>query len=616
MAVAAWTVPSRFLKSPILAQPGRVEPTTYRHGEQEQAAAQQEVGLGQPTPAQRRGNFAIVEAFNFQHPRLYGLPVWEMHGQPLSSVTDAAGTQHHSPDVTQVDDEVIQEWSTRASAARHPLLKARYADLAWELARFRRSELTCRADVAMARIAADGYLDAVERSLTAEDLYAWVYIERALELAVSINDPERVRRAKAVLFRFQAECEARGPYTFWRFDEIAWSQAQALDLSDDDRAAIVQALERQLALRSNIADSQVFDPHKARTAAECLGRWREFAGEKAEARRAALTAGKAFESAAARASGLTASFWLSEQAVRYRQLGDEDAVARVEQAIRDRASDAQSEMQRISIPLEIPREELDAWADNVAGETLEAGLQRFAAAGLVYRDPTKRAVLDSATESPLSADFSFRLTGRDGFTRATIGSVYDDLDGRTVLHAGQLLSQGAPFLNVAWKRIREKHAVDLEHLVGWLSQCPVFPSSRLNFIREGLAAWFAGDMVKAIHVLVPQVESALRDVLAALGGAVTRPDPNGGGFQVISLGDVLNHERFRAAVPEDIRFHFKVLYQDPRGLNVRNEMAHGIAAFELFGLGLANMVVHSIIVIGVLRSMPTRATAPEAVSDV
>jgi hypothetical protein len=155
---------------------------------------------------------------------------------------------------------------------------------------------------------------------------------------------------------------------------------------------------------------------------------------------------------------------------------------------------------------------------------------------------------------------------------------------------------------VAWQRLKEKHAVDLEKVIEWLSQCPFFPPSRLHFIREGFAAWFAGDMVKAIHVLVPQVEAALRDVLAALGGAVTRPDPNAGEFQMISLGEILNHERFRAAVPEDIRFHFKVLYQDPRGLNVRNELAHGIASFELFGLGLANMVVHSLIVIGVLRA--------------
>jgi hypothetical protein len=52
---------------------------------------------------------------------------------------------------------------------------------------------------------------------------------------------------------------------------------------------------------------------------------------------------------------------------------------------------------------------------------------------------------------------------------------------------------------------------------------------------------------------------------------VTRPD-GGGGFHVILVGDVLNHERFKTYVTEDIRFHFKVLYQDPRRLNVRGEL--------------------------------------------
>lgn len=267
-------------------------------------------------------------------------------------------------------------------------------------------------------------------------------------------------------------------------------------------------------------------------------------------------------------------------------------------------------MQRISVPLNVTHEELDAWADKVAGDSLEQGLLGFASVGLVGRDSSERAVLEIAAQSPLSARIPISITGPAGFTKATIGSVDDDLDGRAVHHGAQILSQRAPFLNVAWKRLQEKHSVDIERLVEWLSRCPFFPPSRLRFIREGLEAWFAGDAVKAIHVLVPQVESALRDVLAALGGAVTKPGPDGGGFQMISLGDVLSHERFKAKVPEDIRFHFKALYQDPRGLNVRNELAHGIAAFELFGLGLANTMVHSIIVIGTF-GVERKAAPPE-----
>ncbi len=257
-------------------------------------------------------------------------------------------------------------------------------------------------------------------------------------------------------------------------------------------------------------------------------------------------------------------------------------------------------MKRISVPIEIPREELDAWADRVAGESLDAGLRRFAAAGLVGRDSSERTVLDLATQAPLSAHISISISGRDGFTKATYRRVDKDLDGRTVHHATQFMSQSAPFLQVAWERLKAKHSVDLEQLIAWLSQSEFFPPTRRQFVREGLAAWLAGDMVKAIHVLVPQIEAALRDVLAALGGVVTRPNLDVGGFQMISLGEVLSHARFREKVSEDIRFHFRVLYRTAWAQRAERSGPR-YRRLELFGLGLANMVVHSIVVIGTFR---------------
>jgi hypothetical protein len=561
--------------------------------------------LGNFTQEQRRGNFALVSALEFQPRRMYGEPIWDMYWQPLSSATDAAGKDHLFPDVAMVDAEIIEQWCSRVQTTRHPLLRARYADLAWEVTRFRK-DLARRPDVAMARSAIDGYLDAVDGTLFVDDIYAWNYVERAIELAASIGDQGRVQRAKAILFKFRAACESRDPrYAFWRFHEIAWGQARVLGLTDTDRAEIVQVLESQLAFRSRIEDPQNFDPHLATTAAEALKLWRDFAGQKDEANRAAHTAGEAFEAAAAQATGLTAIAWLTDQLARYRQLGDQEGVSRMERAIRARAQEAQSEMKRISVPLNLNPEEFDAWADRVAGENLDEALKRFGAVGIVRRDSTERAILDNA-QSTIAAHIPIMITGRDGFTKATIGSVKDDLDSRIVHHAAQLLSQQGPWLNLAWQRIQAKHGAKLDAVLEWLSRSPCFPPERRPFIREGLTAWFAGDHVKTVHVLVPQVESALRDLLAALGGVVTKPDRHGGS-QKISLGDVLADEKF-AQVPEAIRFHMQVLYQDSRGMNVRNELAHGILAFELLGLGLANIVVHSIVLIGTFRLKP----APDA----
>jgi len=558
--------------------------------------------IGKFTPEQIKGNFALVRAVDFQPRRMYGEPIWDMYWQPLGSAVDHAGKNHYLPDAADVDVEVIDSWKARAQSARHPLLRARYGDLAWEVAYFRRRELGLRRrDVTMARIAIESYLDAVERTLFIDDIYAWNDIERAIELALSINDASSVQRGKAVLFKFRAEAEARDDrYAFWRFHQIAWEHAAELDLTAAERAEIVRVLESQLALRSDISNPRTFDPHLATTAADALKLWRDDAGESAEANRAAHTAGQAFEAAAAKAGGLTSIMWLTDQLARYRQLGDQAGIGRVERAIREHADEAQGEMQRISVPLGITPAEVEAWADRVAGDNLDQALQGLAHVGVVDRASTERGILERA--QGLSAHLAFIIIDRDGFPTAAIGSVRDDLDGQVVARGAQLVSQQGPWLNVAWRRIQGKHGADLEALLEWLSRSPCFPPERLPFIREGLAAWLAGDSVKAVHVLVPQIESALRDSLAALGGVVTKQGKHGGS-QKISLGEVLAREQF-AQVPEALRFHFQVVYADSRGLNIRNHLAHGILAFELLGLGLAHIVVHSIILIGTFRLTP------------
>ncbi|HEY1726386.1 MAG TPA: ATP-binding cassette domain-containing protein [Steroidobacteraceae bacterium] len=126
-----------------------------------------------------------------------------MYWQPLSSATDTLGNDQFLPDVAIVDAEIIEQWCSRAQTTRQPLLRARYADLAWEITRYRK-DLARRPDVAMARSAIDGYLDAVEGTLFVDDVYAWNYVERAIDLAASIGDRGRVTIGMLVAFQMFA----------------------------------------------------------------------------------------------------------------------------------------------------------------------------------------------------------------------------------------------------------------------------------------------------------------------------------------------------------------------------------------------------------------------------
>jgi hypothetical protein len=74
------------------------------------------------------------------------------------------------------------------------------------------------------------------------------------------------------------------------------------------------------------------------------------------------------------------------------------------------------------------------------------------------------------------------------------------------------------------------------------------------------------------------------------------------GFQVIRLGEILRHEIFGARTPKDFRFHVRALYGDPRGINLRNHLAHGLADPDLLHMGLANWVVHTLRLLGMLNT--------------
>ncbi|MBI2803131.1 MAG: DUF4209 domain-containing protein [Gammaproteobacteria bacterium] len=130
-----------------------------------------------------------------------------------------------------------------------------------------------------------------------------------------------------------------------------------------------------------------------------------------------------------------------------------------------------------------------------------------------------------------------------------------------------------------------------------------------------MEAWSREQPVEAIHILVPQIEAALRDILGGLGAATHYPDPKTGGFRVVGMGEILNHDAFKARAPNDIRFHFRVLFSDPRGINLRNHVAHGLAHPALFNMGLANWVIHSLLLIGVLRPTAPRDARENAPHD-
>lgn len=72
-------------------------------------------------------------------------------------------------------------------------------------------------------------------------------------------------------------------------------------------------------------------------------------------------------------------------------------------------------------------------------------------------------------------------------------------------------------------------------------------------------------------------------------------------FFVIILGDVLRDPIIERCFNKDIQIYFKVLFTEPIGWNLRNDVCHGLSEINTFSNYTADRLIHVILILGLLR---------------
>jgi hypothetical protein len=220
---------------------------------------------------------------------------------------------------------------------------------------------------------------------------------------------------------------------------------------------------------------------------------------------------------------------------------------------------------------------------------------------LLNRSTLEQRVQKTLADAPLMAHIP-QVIMSEGHVAAKIGSVSEDPFGRLFHEAKIDLQLSRPWLLQTIRRLYEKHEVVPETFAGWANRHGLFED--MSLLVEGVRAWEQQDKVKAVHVLVPQIERALRKVADELGVPVTKAHPKVSGASVaIGMGEILYNERVAKALGPDTTLHFQALYADPRGMNLRNEIAHGMVDADQFYFYLGNLVVHSLLILGLWKEL-------------
>jgi hypothetical protein len=427
---------------------------------------------------------------------------WETYYGPIAVFVDSNGARIERPGIEEITPEVVAHWRARAHAARQPLFRMRYADLAWEFGR--RAKLPVGPE--LARIAVDATLSATSQKLFKHSTRGFTRLKRALQLALGLRDDGRVISVRDAIIAYEDEvAEDSHPGTWGiAFDELVEQKPKSMHTPPDLVTKLVADLEARLERIAHPAESaRLPDGFAVGAAALRLARHYRRIGDQSNMRRVLLVYGDTFKTAAEHAFPMLAMAWLERVHDTYRSFGLRDETEAIEVRLRELGPGAVKAMKPVSTSAQIPAEEVERFLGGMTTGTLEEVLFRIAIQFIPDREAVTDEVHRLKKTAPLTALFTQKIIDREGRPIAEIGSVEEDLDGRVVRQSSQHIQFEIPWLRAVVERMRERLQPTATELRTHLLKSPVFDEGKAAILERGLAAYLAGYAVVAAPVLTP-----------------------------------------------------------------------------------------------------------------
>lgn len=480
----------------------------------------------------------------------------------------------------------------RAKETSSPSCAAHYADVCWDL--------SSPKDPEMARLASDKYLESARQYWAArKGLDFGEAINRAVQLAASIKDSTRLAGLISEIISRLQDLERRQEYRYAL--DLADALADTKDLfpSDKEQKTIVEILNNGAAYyqKAHPKVEHSFGPvagpneHFVRSFVERKSALLRLWGDKSVAPDALkLEEAQSYDREAENAPNYLARLvFLRDAEKLYGELGRADDVSRIRVAMVKAGKLAESEMKEIRSEIKIDHAKIDEYISPIIGPTLADSLNRLSTTFRFIPDleTSRDSVSESQKEHPLQT-FIPKVIVKDGHLVGSPSSREELFEDSVLRDYVMGIHVSGVFRGRLLERLAKEQGLTkdvlLEHFCTW-GYCK---EKHLRFLGIGVEHYFKGDNASAIHVLVPQFEDILRWLLEQAGQPVS--DPRRGKF--LLLDSLLKNELFQATAGKTLIDWYRLSLSAPTGLNLRNDVAHGLSSPEKMTREMVELVIH------------------------
>lgn len=465
-----------------------------------------------------------------------------------------------------------------------PEFRARVGDILW----------ICRKDHKAAQVAIRAFVESAQRFENDDE---WPHcverLKRALQLAATLGlgktlHLEIVGEVEAAITRHESRPTAGALCA--RLMHLLLSQGQG-------DPAVYGALAERLA-RSFLATKEWLHAEEYWEIAE---HWYRKKGETADEQRCKLEGADTLIAKAednltsANPSYGFAAHWMGQGVEALRQAkADPVRITEVHTRFLDLQRSALTEMKAVDFDFDKIPGIRDAQAKAVErSQTLVYGypffeaLRRFA---FIVTKPTVVDDLRSQVEEnskkfistqlfgSVAVDNAGKVTGTAPPTSADSEDVYEEAIRKQMFQNAARINWP---MSTEWQieparlTIVAEHPLRLADLSILVSNNPFIPEGHEGIFARGIQAGFHGDWLVAMHLLVPQLESAVRLVLQQHDVITSKLDADGIQDER-DLGWLLTHPKMEEIFGKDITFDLRGILIERFGYNLRNVLAHGL----------------------------------------
>lgn len=523
---------------------------------------------------------------------------WGTYFGPMMVWNNGDGTATESPSIKLITPEMIEYWWKRAKESSNPVLTARYCGLVWDF----KNKITGENPThEVCRLYISSLIEIANGDFHKYEVNTYTKLKRALSLAIGLNDDTLISRCKYAIINFEDRHSIDDKPGLWGYSFDLLIGNKRIRLTDEEERKIISDLEEKLA-RLTVKDTatQKIDPWAAEAAAERLGIYYRRKQKDEDIKRVILEVGKAYDKIIGEASAMQASGWLDHLYKLYLKFNLNDEAETLLLKIRELGPKVTSELKPISHSFELPQKEINEYIEAMTAGEIQEVLFRIAVRYIPIKEQVKEQIFDLSKKAPLTFLIGQQIQDEKGRVIATIGSLEDDLEGHIVRQVSQSLSFSSIFLRAILNESISKKGLNKSDILRFISDTPIISKDRLEIIERGLDFYFLNDFLVCIHLLVPQIEEAIRNIIEFAGGNVLKPS-RGAGYHLKTFDEILRDDIIKNSLGEDFADYFRILFTDQRGWNIRNSVCHGMATPHMFNAQTADRIIHALICLGLIH---------------